>query len=57
MTTTDTNAQPDGRANKFYFIAWRWHFYAGLYVIPFLMVLATTGLIMLWISWRDQQAW
>lgn len=51
MTTTDTNAQPDGRANKFYFIAWRWHFYAGLYVIPFLMVLATTGLIMLWISW------
>lgn len=51
MTTTDINAQPAGRANKFYFIAWRWHFYAGLYVIPFLMVLATTGLIMLWISW------
>ena len=51
MTTTDINAQPAGRANKFYFIAWRWHFYAGLYVIPFLMVLATTGLTMLWISW------
>lgn len=38
-------------ANKFYFIAWRWHFYAGLYVIPFLIMSATTGLIMLWISW------
>lgn len=37
--------------NKFYFIAWRWHFYAGLYVIPFLVMLAATGLIMLWISW------
>ncbi|WP_172294475.1 PepSY domain-containing protein [Pseudoruegeria sp. HB172150] len=38
-------------ANKFYFIAWRWHFYAGLYVIPFLCLLAVTGLAMLWISW------
>lgn len=38
-------------ANKFYFIAWRWHFYAGLYVIPFLVMLAATGLVMLWISW------
>lgn len=37
--------------NKFYFVAWRWHFYAGLYVVPFLVMLATTGLIMLWISW------
>ncbi|MEM9009618.1 MAG: PepSY domain-containing protein [Pseudomonadota bacterium] len=38
-------------AQKFYFIAWRWHFYAGLYVIPFLTMLAVTGLVMLWISW------
>ncbi|MBR9763059.1 MAG: PepSY domain-containing protein [Rhodobacteraceae bacterium] len=38
-------------ANKYHFIAWRWHFYAGLYVIPFLIMLAVTGLIMLWISW------
>lgn len=28
-TTTDS-------VNKFYLAAWRWHFYAGLYVIPFL---------------------
>lgn len=42
-----------GRApalGKFYFAAWRWHFYAGLYVLPFLVMLATTGLVMLWIS-------
>lgn len=38
------------RAQKHYFTAWRWHFYAGLYVIPFLLMLAVTGLIMLWIS-------
>ncbi len=38
------------RADKFYFAAWRWHFYAGLFVIPFLVMLATTGLLMLWIS-------
>lgn len=37
-------------ANLYYFIAWRWHFYAGLYVIPFLIMLATTGLIMLFVS-------
>ena len=43
------NAQPD-RATKLYKAAWRWHFYAGLYVIPFLIMLAVTGLAMLWIS-------
>jgi uncharacterized iron-regulated membrane protein len=45
-------AHPDGSArhNALYFLAWRWHFYASLYVIPFLVMLATTGLIMLWIS-------
>lgn len=41
----------DRAANAYYFIAWRWHFYAGLYVIPFLLMLAVTGLTMLWISW------
>lgn len=36
--------------NRLYFAAWRWHFYAGLYVIPFMLMLAITGLIMLWVS-------
>ncbi|KXF79879.1 PepSY-associated TM helix domain-containing protein [Enterovibrio coralii] len=30
-----------------YFTAWRWHFYAGLFVIPFMLMLSITGLIML----------
>jgi uncharacterized iron-regulated membrane protein len=43
------DASPIG-AQPFYFTAWRWHFYSALYVIPFLIMLAVTGLIMLWIS-------
>jgi len=31
-----------------YTAAWRWHFFAGIVVIPFLLVLATTGLVMLY---------
>lgn len=34
--------------NRLYALVWRWHFYAALYAIPFLILLATTGLIMLW---------
>ncbi len=33
-----------------YFTVWRWHFYSSLYVFPFVMMLAVTGLIMLWIA-------
>lgn len=52
---TDATRGPEGpaaspAASKLYFIAWRWHFYAGLYVIPFLSMLAVTGLLMLWIA-------
>ena len=51
MDTVQANsAGAAAPANRFYFIAWRWHFYAGLYVVPFLIMLATTGLIMLWIA-------
>lgn len=38
---------------KLYRAAWRWHFYAGLYVIPFFALLAITGLMMLWIAHLD----
>ena len=31
-----------------YTAAWRWHFFAGIVVVPFLLVLATSGLIMLY---------
>lgn len=52
MTQSHT-AQPEGRVNKLYFAAWRWHFYTGLFVIPFLFTLAVTGMLMLWIAWID----
>ncbi|WP_417244762.1 PepSY-associated TM helix domain-containing protein [Celeribacter sp.] len=38
---------------KFYRAAWRWHFYAGLYVIPFFIMLAVTGMLMMWIAFID----
>lgn len=34
--------------SRLYRAVWRWHFYAGLLVLPFLLVLAVTGLIMLY---------
>lgn len=33
--------------HRFYRTVWRWHFYAGLFVIPFMMILAITGSIYL----------
>lgn len=52
VTTSPVDAAPARapRIDKFYLAAWRWHFYAGLYVIPFLAMLAVTGLLMLWIN-------
>ncbi|WP_417782880.1 PepSY-associated TM helix domain-containing protein [Terasakiella pusilla] len=41
------------RKDKFYKAAWRWHFYAGLYVIPFFILLAVTGMGMTWIAYID----
>lgn len=34
-------------SNRFYRTVWRWHFYAGLFVIPFMLILAITGIIYL----------
>ncbi|NVP56883.1 PepSY-associated TM helix domain-containing protein [Mycoplana rhizolycopersici] len=53
MTLTADTSSPTrdkSLARAFYATAWRWHFYAGLYVAPFLVMLAVTGLIMLWSS-------
>ena len=35
------------RRKSLYFLTWRWHFYAGLFVVPFMLMLALTGIIML----------
>ncbi|HBX56257.1 PepSY-associated TM helix domain-containing protein [Pseudomonas sp. UBA2684] len=42
------------RAPSFYNLAWRWHFYAGLFVIPFLILLSLTGIIYLFKPQLDQ---
>lgn len=39
---------------SFYNLAWRWHFYAGLFVIPFLVMLSLTGIIYLFKPQLDQ---
>jgi uncharacterized iron-regulated membrane protein len=47
MSTAATASRPvstaAGPASRGYRTLWRWHFYAGLFVMPFLVVLALTG--------------
>lgn len=45
MSTTlaQRTTSSSGAANAGYRTLWRWHFYAGLFVMPFLVVLAITG--------------
>ena len=50
LSNTVEAARTTTFSRSFYNTAWRWHFYAGLYVVPFLLMLAVTGLIMLWSS-------
>lgn len=47
-TFTATQQAPAPRA--LYLAAWRWHFYAGVFVIPFLVMLSITGLAILWFT-------
>ncbi|WP_417691451.1 PepSY-associated TM helix domain-containing protein [Roseibium sp.] len=42
-----------GLDRRFYLAAWRWHFYAGLFVAPFLLILAVTGMTMMLIGYFD----
>lgn len=42
-------ARPAG-TSRFYAVTWRWHFYAGLYVVPFLLMLAVTGMVMVYFT-------
>lgn len=37
-------------SSRLYRAVWRWHFYAGLFVVPFLLMLATTGFVILWMT-------
>ncbi|HSC82665.1 MAG TPA: PepSY domain-containing protein [Pseudomonas sp.] len=42
------------RKVPFYNLAWRWHFYAGLFVIPFMILLSLTGIVYLFKPQLDQ---
>lgn len=46
--STLSNSTSVETKRDFYFSVWRWHFYAGLFVIPFMVVLSITGLLMLY---------
>ena len=43
-------ASAGAKPSAFYFRAWRWHFYSGLFVVPFLLTLALTGLVMVYFT-------
>lgn len=49
MLRNSTKPQPKeaSRSKSIYFMTWRWHFYAGLFVIPFMLMLSITGVVML----------
>ncbi|MCP1771598.1 putative iron-regulated membrane protein [Neisseria perflava] len=52
MNTPDSASPPasaslNTRAHRRYLTVWRWHFYAGIFVTPFLILLSATGLAML----------
>lgn len=38
---------PGASRNAFYRTVWRWHFYAGLFVMPFILLLSLTGAVFL----------
>ena len=47
MASSPDSSAPVRAAPSFYNLAWRWHFYAGLFVIPFMILLSVTGMIYL----------
>ena len=43
MDTTKPTPRSEQQANRRYLTVWRWHFYFGLLVAPFLTLLAITA--------------
>ena len=43
-------------SSSWYPVLWRWHFYAGLFCIPFVITLSISGAIYLFKPWFDAQA-
>ena len=47
MSTLDVSQRGAVASTRLYRAIWRWHFYAGLFVVPFLIMLAVTGMFMM----------
>ena len=47
ITRPIEGADPAGNAGAAYRIIWRWHFYAGLFCLPFIVVLSLSGSVYL----------
>ncbi len=43
----------ENKDSVFYKAVWRWHFYAGVFVVPFMLILAITGIMMMYIGFFD----
>ena len=43
LATTETTAKKKSINQALYRSIWRWHFYAGIFCIPFVILLAITG--------------
>lgn len=50
INASNTEKPSKTLTKSFYLACWRWHFYAGLYVIPFLLILAMSGMSMMYLS-------
>ncbi|MBB5751345.1 PepSY-associated TM helix domain-containing protein [Prosthecomicrobium pneumaticum] len=55
MSTITQPAADAAASTRLYRAVWRWHFYAGLYVVPFLVMLVLTGLVMMIYSDRSNE--
>jgi hypothetical protein len=51
VTDPETNLSPQ---TSLYRIVWRWHGWAGLFVVPFILFMSLTGLPYLW-QWEIEE--
>jgi uncharacterized iron-regulated membrane protein len=58
MSTLSLSAEGAQASTRLYRAVWRWHFYAGLFVVPFLLMLAVTGtFMMLYSQFSNELGW
>ena len=50
MSSISMPQQDAVASTRLYRAVWRWHFYAGLFVVPILLALALSGLTILWFT-------